>query len=284
MNDDRITLHDGRSLAFKEVGDPGGIPVIHFHGAPSCRKALDFLHEEFAERGLRVISPDRPGYGRSSPLPGRSLDDWPTDVAELADALDIDQFATLGLSSGGPYALVTCARLGERVRTGVVVAGAGDPGIPGTVSGLPEIERQLMELPDKETAVEWCVDRFGKDGSRFFDHEPFKWAEPDVEFLEDETLSVYFEEVTEESFRQGVIGFAHDMNVQGQPWPFELADIDVPVRVLHGEKDEVVPVSHSRNTVDGIPRAKLVLLSNHGHASPLPEFPTFVDDALSLVS
>jgi len=60
--------------------------------------------------GVRVISPDRPCYGRSSPQPGRSMADWPSDVAVLTEALGIERFAVAGHSSGGPYA-VACAAL-----------------------------------------------------------------------------------------------------------------------------------------------------------------------------
>jgi pimeloyl-ACP methyl ester carboxylesterase len=161
----------------------------------------------------------------------------------------------------------------------VIVAGAGDPADPETVAGLPEAEVQLMKLADEESVYERCVEQFGEDGSRFFEGDPFEWSEPDVEFLEDETRRSHFEAVTKEAFRQGVLGFAQDMFIQGQPWPFDLATVDVPVLVVHGEEDAIVPVSHSRDIVNQLPRGELRVLSGHGHASTLPEFPSFIEQA-----
>jgi pimeloyl-ACP methyl ester carboxylesterase len=82
-----ITLDDSRALAYTDIGDPGWPTAIFFHGAPMTRLHLSYLEEQFLAQRVRVISPDLPGYGRSSPLPGRSLADWPADVGALADAL-----------------------------------------------------------------------------------------------------------------------------------------------------------------------------------------------------
>lgn len=281
MNDDRSTLEDGGTLAFKEIGDPDGTPVIHFHGAPSCRTALDFLHEDFAERGLRIVSPDRPGYGGTSPQPDRSLADWPDVVDELADAIGVDRFAVVGFSSGGPYAVAACSQLPERVIGGVVVAGPTDPSSLESFDGLPDVEQELMAQPDEGAATEWCVHRFGPDGGRFPEDDSFDWAAPDVAFVEDDEMSTHFERVTEESFRQGVIGYAQDMLVQGRPWPFDTARIDVPVHVIHGELDEVVSIEHSRHTAATIPEASLVQLPDHGHLSVVEEFPRLVTELLA---
>lgn len=93
MIDDKVMLPDGRYLTYTDIGDPDGTCVMNFHGAPASRYLLTYLDEEFADHGLRVISPDRPGFGGSTPRSGRSLADWPVDVAHLADALDVEAFA-----------------------------------------------------------------------------------------------------------------------------------------------------------------------------------------------
>ncbi len=137
MNDRTISLSDGRTLAFTEVGDAGGTPVIHFHGAPSSRLELGFLDSAFAEAGLRVITPDRPGYGGSSPHPGRTLAGWPTDVAALADALGVDRFVVSALSGGGPFAVVRPARcypVGTRGRSFRVASAISVGRAPATVT------------------------------------------------------------------------------------------------------------------------------------------------------
>lgn len=276
MNDGEVILDDGRRLAYREIGDPAGTPVLHFHGAPSCRNSLDFLHDDFAELGFRVITPDRPGYGDSSPLPNRTLEEWSNDVARLADAIDLERFVVIGVSSGGPYTVATCAALPDRVIGGTVVAGVTDPSIPGATEGLPEIERAAMDHPDEDATIDWCVEQFGQDGGEFYDHDPFEWGEPDVAFLEDETKLEYFDQVSEEAFSQGIVGFAQDMAVQGDPWSFDPRSIDSPVHVIHGESDRIVPVDHSRHTAALVPGATLTVIEDHGHASLIDEFPRFV--------
>ena len=71
MIDTTMTLPDGRSLAYTDCGAPDGPLVVYFHGAPTSRLDLIGLEESFSALGVRVVSPDRPGYGRSSPQPGR---------------------------------------------------------------------------------------------------------------------------------------------------------------------------------------------------------------------
>jgi pimeloyl-ACP methyl ester carboxylesterase len=153
MKDSRIRVGGGRELAYTDIGAPDGRCVFFFHGAPMSRLHLLPLEEPFAAQGLRVVSPDRPAYGRSSPQPGLSLLDWPADVAALADALDIDRFLVAGHSSGGAYALVCAAQLGGRVRGGVVIAGVTTwPGrVPGAATRRPS--RDPGHAPAEAAAV-----------------------------------------------------------------------------------------------------------------------------------
>ena len=85
MQDLSVTLRDGRTLAYVDMGDPDGPLLVHFHGAPGSRLDAGFYDLQFAARGVRVVAPDRPGYGRSSPQPLRRREDWPGDVAELVE-------------------------------------------------------------------------------------------------------------------------------------------------------------------------------------------------------
>ena len=87
MLDTTMTLPDGRVLGYTDLGAQDAPLVIYFHGAPSTRLDLVAYDEAFASLDVRVVCPDRPGYGTSSPQPGRQLQDWPGDVAALADHL-----------------------------------------------------------------------------------------------------------------------------------------------------------------------------------------------------
>ncbi|HSH76378.1 MAG TPA: alpha/beta hydrolase [Longimicrobiales bacterium] len=272
MRDAELTLRDGRTLAYSEIGRPGWPSVFFFHGAPSSRLRLAYLEEAFLAEGVRVISPDRPGYGRSSPSPDRSLADWAADVTALADELRLDQFAVAGHSSGGPYAAACGALLPERVWAGIVLGGVTDMAWPAAWDGYLRDEVELMRMPE-DMAIRACIDRFGEDGSRFLSATGWVIPEPDLRLYEDEATSRLLSVARAEAFRQGIIGYAQDLAVQGRPWPFDPATIRAPFHVLHGEMDTLVPLAHSRHTASRIPRASLEILSGHGHFTVLNELP-----------
>ena len=131
-----MTLSDGRVLAYTDLGGASSPVVMYFHGAPTSRLDHVPLDETLAELDVRMVSPDLPDGG-SSPKPGRRLEDWPPDVAALADQLGIDRFAVMALSSGGPYAVACAALLPDRVVGAGVVSGVTDFGVgsaPGTTT------------------------------------------------------------------------------------------------------------------------------------------------------
>src|SRR5258708_37156679 len=103
-----IHLRDGRALGYADFGALTGKPVFFFHGFPGSRLQHAPGDSIATSLGAHIITIDRPGFGLSAFQPGRTLLDWPNDVAALADALEIDQFAAIGLSGGGPY-LLACA-------------------------------------------------------------------------------------------------------------------------------------------------------------------------------
>src|SRR5579862_4666817 len=82
-----VTLSDGRQLKYAEFGDLNGAPLLHFHGAVSSRWEGVWLGDSAAALKIRVICPDRPGFGGSTFLPGRRFGDWPSDATQLMDAL-----------------------------------------------------------------------------------------------------------------------------------------------------------------------------------------------------
>ncbi len=274
MVDTQLVMDGGRELAYTDLGQPDGACVFFCHGAPVSRLQLVPLDRRFAARGLRVVSPDRPGYGRSSPQPGRSLLDWPNDVAALADALDIDRFLVAGHSSGGAYAIACAAALSERVVGGIVMGGVTDMAWPGAWQGYLEgrVEVQLMQLTDERASVARCAEHFGADGSGFFT-EGFELPAPDRAFFAEKSAEKALTSAVVEGFRQGVGGYAQDVYLEGRGWPFDPRRIAIPVEVVHGEFDTLVPMAHSRHTSQLIPGATFRTLPGHGHLTIVSELP-----------
>jgi pimeloyl-ACP methyl ester carboxylesterase len=147
-HEDELRLRDGRLVSLWDGGDPGGPAVVFFHGCPDSRRAAMPAHETAAELGVRLVAASRPGYSRSElpgepgrPVSGREHLEVADDTAELMDLLGVDEFAVLGMSVGGPYAVATAARYADRVRAaGVVEAPADLPGLRPPVhrDGLDE--------------------------------------------------------------------------------------------------------------------------------------------------
>ena len=281
MRQSHVTVCDGRTIAYAEIGRAGDACLLYFHGAPASGLHIAAREAQFAAHGLRVVAPDRPGYGGSSPQPGRSMADWPADVAALADALGIERFAVAGHSSGGAYAVACAARLGERVLGGVVLAGSTDMSWPPSWDGYLDARAELaiMRCADERDAIALAIAHFGADGGGFL-AEPFDLPEPDLAELADAQAGHALTATMIEAFRQGIGGYAQDLWLEGHGWPFDPGRITVPIDVLHGAGDTLVPLAHSRHTAELIPGARLRVVAGHGHLTILSELPAA---ALALV-
>src|SRR5512136_1292203 len=141
-----IRLRDGRRLAYAEYGDPQGKPVFFFHGTPGSRL---FHHPDdsvVASTGARIIAIDRPGFGRSDFKPGRTLLDWPNDVVQLADALNIQRFAVMGYSGGGPYAAVCALSIPDRLTAAGLVSSIAPLDNPQITRGMHGMGHMYFSL------------------------------------------------------------------------------------------------------------------------------------------
>jgi pimeloyl-ACP methyl ester carboxylesterase len=263
-----ITLSDHRSLAYSDTGDPSGSPILYMHGLPSCR--LSHPDEELSRAlGVRVITPDRPGFGRSDPRPGRSLLDWADDAAELADALSLDRFAVVGVSGGGPPALACAHALGGRVTAAAVLGGSGPITAPGAMEGMA-IERRAGYWLARNTpglfrqVVGWRGDP-RRDPEAF--HHSFTRHNPasDQAILsrpgvKQRTMASYAE-----ATRQGLDAFVWEVQLVARDWGFELSDIEVPTWIWHGAEDNSTPVGMARAMARSIPGAELRIVEGIGH-------------------
>ena len=118
-----------REVSYCELGDPLGLPVIAAHGSPGSRYQLVPLHEAAVAAGLRIIAPDRPGVGGTSPARERGFDSGGDDAIAVLDALGIDRAAALGFSGGAGYSLALALARPARVDR-VVLACGMIPGVP----------------------------------------------------------------------------------------------------------------------------------------------------------
>jgi pimeloyl-ACP methyl ester carboxylesterase len=271
VRDETLTLPDGRVLAYTEVGSTrrDAPVVVYLHGAPTSRLDLAWADDQLASQGVRVVSPDRPGYGGSSPQLDRTLADHPAEVAALADHLGVDRFAVIGLSGGGPHAMGCAALLPSRVRAVAIVAGVTDFAWPEARDGFDPAEAEIMAQPDEEAAVSWCESHYGIDGLGFLEGDL-----PAVEAaaLGDDPTAIDI--AVAEALAQGIAAYARDVWIIGRQWPFDPANITAPLAIFHGDADAIVPLSHSKHTASLVPGAHLTVwrgVPHIGAARKTPE-------------
>jgi pimeloyl-ACP methyl ester carboxylesterase len=275
IRDERVRLRDGRKLAYAEWGDSQGPPVLLFHGSPHSRLWCPDP-EATQQAGVRLVAVDRPGFGGSDLQPGRRVTDWPRDVVELADSLDIDRFAVAGFSGGGRYALACAALITERVtRAGLVSTGAGLVlrERPGALEDLDEEDRRdfdLVEREDRETAAgriaaEWAdwTRSIAEEPRRFFDAYPV--TEQNRWFREDPARTVPFLEALGEALRQGPIAIGWERVVAFEPSPLRPEAIFVETYLWHGELDVVIPRAAAEFLGAKIPNCKITIWPDDGH-------------------
>src|SRR5262245_30095575 len=114
MKNGTITTKDGRTVGFADHGSPDHAAVVWCHGGPGSRLEPEFVSKAARGAGIGLIGIDRPGYGRSTPQPARTIAGWVSEALAVLDHLGIDQCLSLGVSTGGAYALAL-ASMSSRV-------------------------------------------------------------------------------------------------------------------------------------------------------------------------
>lgn len=122
MKNGTISVKDGRTVGFADYGSPTQTALLWCHGGPGNRLEPSFVAEAAVRAGIRPIGIDRPGYGLSSPQPGRTIGGWVPDALAVLDHLGIDRFLTLGMSTGGAYAIALASHSSRVI--GAVACGA----------------------------------------------------------------------------------------------------------------------------------------------------------------
>lgn len=275
--DDRELLVDNRSVCLREAGDPAGQPVLYFHGTPGSRLDLDFGDRVAQDLGIRVISFDRPGYGRSDPAPFR-LSTVARDAGVIADSLGLDRMAAFGWSGGGPFALAAAAVMGERVTAVGVASGPGPfQEVPGALAQLEESDRAALALlpgqPD-EAAKQFSAGAellvaFKDDEEIFMSGMEALFGGADADVLTDPALRHHLFVMLSEGLRQGAAGGGWDNVAYVGPWDIDLATVRCPVHLWYGEHDSTMPVAHGRWLAQHLPDARLVVRDDHGHLGPM---------------
>jgi len=271
-----VRTPDGRTLAVEETGDPAGPAILVHMGSPNSRHLYLPNAADAATRGLRLICYDRPGYGGSTPQPGRSHADCAADVRAICAALRIDRLGIWGISGGGAHALA-CAALLPGLAVGVAcLAGLA----PYDAEGLDWFDGMGKDNADDFRLL--VTDKTASRAKMDQDREQLLAATADglagaLESLLSPVdaaaltgdLARYLAFTGHEGLAPGSEGWWEDACAQVGPWGFGLAGIKVPVLLMHGREDKFVPFGHGRWLAARIPGVDARLLDGDGHLTLL---------------
>jgi len=268
---DCVRLADGRRLAYRETGPRDGIPVIYCHGAIGTPMGRSVGLEAIAlDLGVRHIAVSRPGVGGSDAAAGRSVADFAGDARELADALELDRFAAIGVSAGGPYALALAHAMPERVQRVAVCSSLSPlcaphrtPGMqrrirlalaflaraPGPCCALGD--RALPLISRHPELLSRVIAAHAAPAERALLREPGERSAASTSFLDAAAC--------------GVRGMVEDYLTYSRPWGFSVAEIAPEVHLWHGLNDLLVPIDHALSLAVTLPRCRAFLHPDEGH-------------------
>lgn len=242
--------------------------MLFFHGGNDCALEACWIAGAIEEAGVELIAPDRPGFGKSSHVPGRSFTDAARDALDLLDHLGVDRVSVLGLSGGGPHALAFAALAPERTLRVDVVASPCPWERADFLRGtwLPIRAAYLLAryAPD---AVLTSVQRAMNDAERNLAYAD-RMPAPDAALLRDqpEVGRAMVRSVTA-AHREGFDGAVHEWRLYTRPWGFDLADVRAPVRLWYGEVDGMAPPAMGERLRAAMPGATLTVVPDRAHLS-----------------
>jgi len=262
----------GRSVEVLTAGPPGGRTLVFHDGTPAGLVVPPSLLRAAAERGLRLVSYTRPGYGRSDPQPGRRVADAAADVAAVLDHIGAGEFVTAGWSGGGPHALACAALLPGRCRAAATIAGIA----PRDAAGLDWLAGMAPENVAEFTAAEQgeaALTEFlgaaaaglaGVTGDQIAAGLGDLATPADRAVLTGD-LAEYLAESFRAALSAGLAGWRDDDLAFAGDWGFLAGQIAVPVTVWQGDQDAMVPGGHGRWLAGQIPGARARLFPGDGH-------------------
>lgn len=266
---DTLQLADGRDLAYDIYGDPDGLPVIFSHGFADSRIIRNPDEQLTAGLGVRVIAPDEPGVGGSSPLKDRRMVDWGADIEQLADALGLDTFAVAGHSGGGPHALSIAVRMPDRVTRGVLASPVGPFDEDGFAKMLVNQDLKLVvKLRHFHHVIRWAYKSDLKKAQNDIGSYVDSLAEDDKSDADTFLASPAQKEMFEENFSTGIAQAEegiYEMTMALWHWGFEIEDVQQPFDVFYGDADDIISPTMPARVAERLPNGTPHVWPGAGH-------------------
>jgi pimeloyl-ACP methyl ester carboxylesterase len=264
----------GRALRVRDFGDPAGVPVVVHHGTPGSGGFYERWRDDAAERGLRLIGYDRPGYGGSDRHAGRTVADAAADVDAICDQLRLDRVLTHGSSGGGPHALACAALLGDRVAAAATLGSVGpfDAGGLDFLAGMGETN--VIELGAAVEGEATLAPLLDEMAGEILSADPDELAGELASILSPPDVAVVNGGLASEllsGMREGIgagrVGWVDDDLAFVRAWGFDLSAISVPTLLWQGRQDLMVPPAHGEWLAEHVPGVEAHLSDEDGHLS-----------------
>jgi pimeloyl-ACP methyl ester carboxylesterase len=285
VTDATVVDASGATVGVYTYGAADGRPVFALHGVPACGAGFDWADEPARERGIRLIAPDRPGVGRSAQRPDWQVADYPAMLASLADALEIDRFAVLGYSGGGPYAVACAVALADRVTSVAVCAGMGEVGTVAAIGDFESTDRRMLAMSTKRPRLARVVLDVSAMAATWSPKLAMKSFLKELSATDREVAAslgspVEAMRLFTMAFQEGAHGVVADYRAVARRWGVDPAAVTVPVTVWHGSADTMVPLRHSQELAAMVPGSVLTVWEGEGHLATV----THIGDVLDALT
>jgi pimeloyl-ACP methyl ester carboxylesterase len=271
-----VKTDEGRELCVEVAGDGSAGTVLVCAGTPNSRHLYSRWVDDAVARGLRLVGYDRPGYGGSTPHPGRTVADGAAEVRSIAQSLGVDSLLVWGFSGGGPYALACAALLPDLVRAAAAVCSVAPWEAPGldyfTGMGEDNVEDIKLMLDDPDAARRKCAqDReelMAVTAEGIVESWKTLLSPVDASALRGD-FATFLANGIHDGLAPGEQGWWDDGVAHMAPWGFELDTVRVPVKIWHGRQDRFVPFQHGEWLAANVAGAEADLSETDGHLTLL---------------
>jgi non-heme chloroperoxidase len=269
-----ITTTDGTEIFYKDWGS--GQPIVFSHGWPLSADDWDTQMLFFLQHGYRVIAHDRRGHGRSTQTgDGHDMDHYADDLAALTAHLDLQDAVHVGHSTGGGEVVHYIARHGESRVAKAVLISAVPPLMVQTDANPGGLPKSVFDDLQTQLAANRSEFYRALPSGPFYGYNR-PGAEPS-------------EAIIENWWRQGMMGGAkahYDGIVAFSQTDFteDLKKITVPVLVMHGDDDQIVPYADSGPlSAELVQNGTLKTYEGFPHGMPTTEAETINADLLAFL-
>jgi pimeloyl-ACP methyl ester carboxylesterase len=269
-------------MSYAEFGDPRGLPVLAIHGTPGSRFMFGLTDQAARERGLRVIAPDRPGYGRSEYRRNTSLMRSAEDFISLADALDLKRLAVIGVSGGGPHAIATVSAIPNRVALLALVSPVGPVAECRKQVRMSRMHRLIFtrmgRSPQACATFFWSLRGMVRlaPGVAYRALQQ-RVTRSDQGVLGRPEVKANLQAAIREGLKPGIKGALQDLRLFCSPWGLALPEVDVPTVVWQGSDDTIVPANAAYYLARQLPNCRLDVIQEAGHYWGFANFARVLD-------